>query len=195
VDELNSGSIPAKEKVEVVVCPPFLALEQVSKSIRSEYKVGAQNCYSESKGAFTGEVSAEMILDRGIHWVILGHSERRDIFKESDEFIGKKIGHALSVGLNVIACVGEHIEEREAGKTNEVIFRQLKAISEHVKDWQKVVIAYEPVWAIGTGKTATPSMAQEVHAAIRKWLHDSVAASVSDATRILYGGMVLEIAF
>jgi len=131
-----------------------------------------------------------MIKDCGIPWVIIGHSERRDIFKESSEFIGKKVGYALSVGLKVIACVGEHIEEREAGKTKEVIFAQLKAIAAHVKDWKDVVIAYEPVWAIGTGKTATPEIAQEVHVAIRQWLHDTISASVAASTRIIYGGSV-----
>lgn len=134
--------------------------------------------------------SAEQLKDCGISWVILGHSERRDIFKESDELIGKKISHSLQVGLNVIACVGEHLEEREAGKTEEVVFRQLKAIADNVNDWSKVVIAYEPIWAIGTGKTATPQIAQEVHQAIRNWLKTHVSSELASSTRILYGGSV-----
>jgi len=185
VKELNNGQILSREQVEVIVSPPFLTLEHVLKTIRKEIQVSAQNCWSETKGAFTGEVSAEMVKDIGVDWVILGHSERRDIFKENDEIIGKKIGHSLSVGLKVIACVGEHIEDREGGKTQEVIFRQLKAIAANVKDWQNVVVAYEPVWAIGTGKTATPQIAQEVHADIRKWLHENVSEGVSQSTRII----------
>jgi len=188
VKDLNEHT--PSSNVEVVVSPPFLSIEHVSKTIKKEYQVSAQNCWSETKGAFTGEVSAEMIKDIGIHWVIIGHSERRDIFKENDELIGKKVGHALSVGLRVIACVGEHIEDREKGETQVVIVRQLKAIAANVKDWQHVVIAYEPVWAIGTGKTATPEMAQEVHADIRKWMHENVSEGVSHSIRIIYGGSV-----
>jgi len=191
VAELNAGSIPS-DKVDVVIAPVALHLESVSKLIRPEIWVGAQNCFAESKGAFTGEISTDQIKDLGLNWVILGHSERRDIFHESDEFIGKKVAHALKTGLNVIACVGEHFEEREAGKTEEVIYRQLASIASqtHGEDWKKVVIAYEPVWAIGTGKTATPEIAQEVHGQIRKWLKDTVSAQVSEATRIIYGGSV-----
>lgn len=190
VKELNDGSLPPAEKVEIVVAPTFLYLERVASSIRKEIKVSAQNCYFESKGAFTGEISAEQLKDIGINWVILGHSERRDIFKESNELVGKKVGHALDVGLSVIACVGEHIEEREAGKTEQVVFDQLKSIADHVKNWTNVVIAYEPVWAIGTGKNATPPMAQEVHQSIRNWLQSNVSSDVASATRILYGGSV-----
>ena len=120
-----------------------------------------------------------MIKDVGCKWVILGHSERRNVFGESDQLIGEKVGFALQSGLNVIPCIGEQLEEREAGKTTEVCFRQLKSIVDNVTDWSKVVIAYEPVWAIGTGKTATPEQAQEVHAAIRNWLTENVSAEVN----------------
>jgi len=192
ISELTSAHLPEKEKAEVVVAPPSIYLEYVSHLLGNSGRIGvsAQNCYSESKGAFTGDISADMLKDVGIPWVILGHSERRDIFKESDEFIGKKVGYSLSVGVKVIACVGEHLEEREAGRTEEVVFRQLKAIADHVKDWHHVVIAYEPVWAIGTGKTATPEIAQEVHLAIRKWLTDNISPDVAHTTRIIYGGSV-----
>jgi len=190
VGELNTGAIPSQDSVEVVIAPPFLYLESVSKAVRKEVQVSAQNCWSEAKGAFTGEISAEMILDIGVKWVILGHSERRDIFLEKDEIVGKKVGRSLEAGLKVIACVGEHLEERDAGKTQDVIYRQLKAISGHVKDWKNVVVAYEPVWAIGTGKTATPQMAQEVHDQIRKWLGQNVTDDVAQSTRIIYGGSV-----
>merc|ERR1712080_532300 len=112
----------------------------------------------------------------------------RNVFGEDDKLIGEKVGYALQSGLSVIPCIGELLEEREAGTTNEVCFRQLKAIADNVTDWTRVVIAYEPVWAIGTGKTASPAQAQEVHAAIRNWLKDNVSAEVAESTRILYGG-------
>mmetsp|Transcript_12072 Transcript_12072/g.16690 ORF Transcript_12072/g.16690 Transcript_12072/m.16690 type:complete len:283 (+) Transcript_12072:34-882(+) len=190
VHDLNEAHFPGKEQVEVVVSPPFVYLDQVLKSVKPHIAVSAQNCFNEPKGAFTGEVSADMLKDLNVPWVILGHSERREIFKEADEFVGSKVGYALGVGLKVIACVGEKLQEREQGKTEEVVFRQLKAIADHVKDWTNVVIAYEPVWAIGTGKTATPEMAQQVHIAIRDWLSKNVSSTVSANTRIIYGGSV-----
>jgi len=188
LNDLNTGKVPSS--VEVVVAPPSIYLEQVSKNVRPDFGVSAQNCYFESKGAFTGEISSEMIKDSGLNWVILGHSERRDIFGENDEIIGKKISHSLEVGLSVIACLGEHLSERDAGKTFEVVFRQIQAIATNVKDWSRVVIAYEPVWAIGTGKVATPAQAQEVHAELRRWLSTNVSVQVAANTRILYGGSV-----
>ena len=133
-----------------------------------------------------------MLNDAGIHWTILGHSERRHIFGESDKVIGDKVKHALDHKLKVIACIGEKLEEREAGKTQVVNERQLSAIREKISDWQDVVIAYEPVWAIGTGKTASPEQAQEVHAQVREWLKKNVSADAANKTRILYGGSVTE---
>merc|ERR1712168_641565 len=117
-------------------------------------------------------------------------SERRNVFGESDELIGQKVAHALDSGLKLIPCIGEKLEEREADKTEEVVFRQMKHIAENVKDWNRVVLAYEPVWAIGTGKTASPAQAQEVHAQLRGWLKDNVSADVAASTRIIYGGSV-----
>lgn len=131
-----------------------------------------------------------MIKDIGCEWVILGHSERRAIFCESDELIAEKIKHALDEGLSVIACCGETLEEREANQTQAVVNRQIQAFAKCISDWSRVVIAYEPVWAIGTGKTATPDQAQEVHQDIRKWLKDNVNADVAENTRIQYGGSV-----
>lgn len=131
-----------------------------------------------------------MLKDNGVEWVILGHSERRNVFGESDALIADKIGHALDEGLQVIACIGEKLEEREAGKTMDVVFAQMDAFKDKVKDWSKVVIAYEPVWAIGTGKVATPAQAQEVHKHLRNWLTDHVSVDVSAKTRIIYGGSV-----
>ncbi|KAF9551334.1 triosephosphate isomerase [Mortierella hygrophila] len=188
VEGLNQGTLDSN--VEIVVSPPFVYLDQVRKAVRKDVAVAGQNCYSKSSGAFTGEVAPEMLKDIGIEWVILGHSERREIFKETDDEIGLKVAHALKAGLKVMACIGEKLEEREADKTTEVVVRQLAAIAKHVTDWTNVVIAYEPVWAIGTGKVATPDQAQEVHKNIRAWLKENVSAEVAEATRIMYGGSV-----
>merc|ERR1712055_498952 len=141
-------------------------------------------------GAFTGEQSPQMVLDCGAKWAVLGHSERRNVFGETDQLIGEKVGFALQAGLNVIPCFGEKLEEREAGKTMEVCYQQLTAIANNVSDWSRVVLAYEPVWAIGTGKTASPAQAQEVHSAVRKWLAEKAGPTVAAETRILYGGSV-----
>ena len=158
----------------------------------SKCKVAAENVHTVAKGAFTGEISADMVCDLGLSWVILGHSERRHVFGESDETIGKKVAYALSKGLNVIACIGEKLDEREAGNTFKVNEDQMKSIIANVAadQWDKVVIAYEPVWAIGTGVTASPEQAQEVHAHLRQWLVGVVSQEVSDNLRILYGGSV-----
>ncbi|KAK6051650.1 triose-phosphate isomerase [Cooperia oncophora] len=131
-----------------------------------------------------------MLKDLGIEWVILGHSERRHIFGESDQLIAEKTVHALESHINVIFCIGEKLEEREAGKTKEVNFRQLQALVDKKVDWTNIVIAYEPVWAIGTGKTATPDQAQEVHLWIREFLKEKVSPEVAEKTRIIYGGSV-----
>ena len=141
-------------------------------------------------GAYTGEVSAKMLNDVGVKWTILGHSERRHIFGECDETIANKTKKALDHNLKVLACCGELIEEREAGKTIEVNERQLAAIDKAVDSWDNIVIAYEPVWAIGTGLTATPEQAQEVHDAIRTWMSKNVSKDSADKIQILYGGSV-----
>jgi len=181
---------PLDENTEVVVGVPVCYQIYARNKLPGKIGIAAQNCYKEAKGAFTGEQSPDMIKDCGCEWVILGHSERRNVFGESDKLIGDKVGFALKSGLKVIPCIGEKLEEREAGKTTEVCFRQLSAIADNVSDWSRVVLAYEPVWAIGTGKTATPAQAQEVHAAIREWLAERVGTQVADSTRILYGGSV-----
>nr|6NEE_A Chain A, TRIOSEPHOSPHATE ISOMERASE [synthetic construct]6NEE_B Chain B, TRIOSEPHOSPHATE ISOMERASE [synthetic construct] len=191
VETLNSAQLDPN--TEVVVAPPAIYLPFARSKLKKpkEIQVAAQNCYTKPNGAFTGEISAEMLKDLGVPWVILGHSERRTIFGESDELIAEKVKYALDQGLKVIACIGETLEEREAGKTMEVVARQiLKAIADKIKDWSNVVIAYEPVWAIGTGKVATPEQAQEVHAALRKWLKENVSPEVAESTRIIYGGSV-----
>ncbi len=179
--------------VEIVVCPPFISLTTVRDVIEgSNIALGAQNLYWENSGAFTGKISAPMLTSAGCTYVIIGHSERRAYFHETDETVNKKIFAALAEGLKSIVCVGETLEERESEKTFDVIKRQVNngltnLSSEQMKS---IVIAYEPVWAIGTGKTATPDQAQEVHAFIRKLLAEMFGQATSDATRIQYGGSV-----
>jgi triosephosphate isomerase (TIM) len=180
--------------VEVVVAPPATLLHQVAEAIErsSPGKIGvaAQNVHSEPNGAFTGELSASMVLAAGCQWVIIGHSERRQYFNETDESVRAKTAAALKAGLLPIVCIGETLAEREAGKTLEVVHRQLDAFSKVINEKPgTAAIAYEPVWAIGTGKVATTEQAQEVHAAIRQRLN-AVSPELSRATRILYGGSV-----
>jgi len=176
--------------VDIVVAPPACYLSYVKSHIKNNIEVAAQNCFKVAKGAYTGEISPAMIKDLGLNWVIIGHSERRHVFGESDELSAEKTVHALESGLSVVFCIGEKDEEREANQTKEVNFRQLQAIVDKKVDWSKIVIAYEPVWAIGTGKTASPEQAQEVHEWIRAFLKDKVSSQVADSTRIIYGGSV-----
>ncbi|KAH7830011.1 triosephosphate isomerase (TPI) [Monocercomonoides exilis] len=190
IKTLNEADLPPAEALDVVVAPPHLWLTHTIETIKDRVTVSSQDCNQFGMGAYTGSLSPEMLLDAGIKTTIIGHSERRDIFHENDEEIGKKVAKALSCGMNVIACLGEHLEERKSGKTNEVLFRQLAAISANVTDWSKVVIAYEPVWAIGTGVVATPEQAQEAHQALRGWLNEKVSAEVAASVRIVYGGSV-----
>lgn len=153
-NNLKAG--PLDPNTEVIVGCPAVYISYARSLLPETIGVAGQNCYKVAKGAFTGEISPAMLKDVGANWVIIGHSERRQIFGETDELIGEKCAHALAEGLKIIACIGETLAEREAGKTEEVVFRQMKVISNFVKDWTNVVVAYEPVWAIGTGKTATP---------------------------------------
>lgn len=179
------------ESVEVVVCPTAVALDRVSQVIEgSAVKLGAQNIYPKASGAYTGEISAEMLRAVFGKYVILGHSERREYFKEDDAFVNEKVKFALESNLNPILCIGETLEQREAGETMAVVKTQLLGGLKDIpaEEMPKVVIAYEPVWAIGTGKTATPEMAQEVHAGIRALLAEKYGENVSSKVRILYGG-------
>ncbi len=163
----------APDGVDVVICPPFVSLEA---AVGEEWPIYAQNVHWAAEGAFTGEISAPMLVELGVRGSLVGHSERRQLFGETDETVRQRCEAALEAGLGVIACVGETEAEREAGETEAVLRRQVAAIPRH----ESLVIAYEPVWAIGTGKTATPELAQEAHALIKS-LHD---------TRVLYGGSV-----
>jgi triosephosphate isomerase len=160
------------DKVDVVICPPFTALESCKEVIdqSAEIFLGAQNMHYEPEGAYTGEISAQMLQDLWCKFVILGHSERREYFDESDELVNRKAKAALASSLKPIICVGETLEEREAGKMKSIVVNQVKnsCANIDIDAWKDVVIAYEPVWAIGTGKTATPGQAQEVHALIRQ---------------------------
>jgi len=187
------ASLPNIEEVEVAVAPPFTALYAVSQELKgSSIRLAAQNLFYEEKGAFTGEVSPLMLKEIGCQYVIIGHSERRQFFGETDETVNRRIKAALNQGLKPIFCMGETLEEREEGKTFSVIERQveggLKDIGEEVV--QGVVIAYEPVWAIGTGKTATPQKAEEVHRFIRERLARLYSREIAERIRIQYGGSV-----
>jgi len=176
---------------DIVVCPPFTTLNAVvAAAAGSNIKVGAQNVHWAESGAFTGEISAEMLVSTGVEYVIIGHSERRQYFGETDETVNKRTRAVIAAGMTAIVCVGETLEEREAGKLVEVIERQMTTGLKDVTatDCAKLVIAYEPVWAIGTGKTATPDQAQEVHALIRSILARLVGEETAQTVRIQYGG-------
>ena len=178
-------------EVDVVLCPPFTALKSVSDIVsETSIAVGSQNMSSEDEGAFTGEICHTMLKELFVRYVILGHSERREYYKENDFWINKKVVKALEKNLRPILCVGEKLEDRESGKTEKVVEVQVR---EGLKDipasaYTELVIAYEPVWAIGTGKTASSEQAQEVHAFIRGIVKDMVGAEAADAVRIQYGG-------
>jgi len=177
--------------VEVVICPPFTALAAAVEAAKgSAVAIGAQDCYWEKEGAFTGEVAVPMIADLGCSHCIVGHSERRQFFGETDATVDKKVEAVLAQGLTSIACMGETLAEREAGQTFVVLERQVRSgLTRHLTS-PRLVIAYEPVWAIGTGKTATPAQAQEAHAFIRGVVAQAANPAAAQAVRILYGGSV-----
>jgi triosephosphate isomerase len=178
--------------VDVVLCPPFTALRTVGEVIaNSGIRLGAQNMHFEPDGAFTGEVSSSMLRDLYCHYVILGHSERRAFFGENDAIVNRKTRAAIAATLTPIVCVGETLQERDGGRTQTVVETQVRgSLAGLGADLRKVVVAYEPVWAIGTGRTATPEQAQEVHALIRKVLVDLSDPSTGESIRIQYGGSV-----
>jgi triosephosphate isomerase len=193
ISKLTSALSTLDFNCDVIVCPPFTSLSEANSLLKgTKIKLGAQNMYFEDNGAFTGEISASMLKSVGCEYVILGHSERRTIFNESDELINKKIKKALQAGLTPIFCVGETLEEREKNVTNDIIERQvvngLKDLT--AEDLGNIILAYEPVWAIGTGKTATPAQAQEVHEFIRNLIVKNFQAAAADKLVIQYGGSV-----
>lgn len=187
------ATAPTDEAVEIAVCPPFVYLDAVRQALSgSSIALGAQNVYHESPGAFTGEISTSMLGDVGCQYVILGHSERRHILRETNQDINKKVLASLKAALKPIVCVGELLEERTAGRTMDVIREQFEGSLAGVSPEQMAisVIAYEPVWAIGTGQVATPAQAEEVHANLRQLLASRFGAAVAEQVRIQYGGSV-----
>ena len=189
-----TGRIPPSRSIELVIAPPFTSLESSRAALGSSpvLRLAAQNLFWEDQGAFTGEISAPMLHDLGCRYVILGHSERRSMFGEQDETIVKKMRAAMRHGLLPILCVGESLGQRESGQTEAVLMEQLggSLAKLSAEDMAAVSIAYEPVWAIGTGKAATPKQAIETHRAIRRFLSTTWTPATADATRILYGGSV-----
>jgi triosephosphate isomerase len=191
IEELLAGA-PAQPRATCVVCPPFVYLQEAARLLRdSAISLGAQDVCADAQGAFTGEVSAAMLKDVGCEYVIVGHSERRLLYRESDQLIARKFGAALAKGLVPILCVGEQLADREAGRMREVVSRQLDVVLElsGAGALEQAVVAYEPVWAIGTGRNASPEQAEEAHAFIRARI-GARDARIAAATRILYGGSV-----
>ena len=188
---LNGGT--SLQSREVVVCPPFTGLAAVHEAVAgSGIQLGGQNLYWEDEGAFTGEISASMLMDCGCRYVLLGHSERRQFFFETDESVSRKLTAVLSTPLVPVLCVGESLAQREAGRVKPVIHAQLAGALAGLEASRldRLVVAYEPVWAIGTGRTATPDIADQVHGVIREWLAEHCSESMAAAVRILYGGSV-----
>ena len=187
-----NNAVPSQDVVDSVVCAPFPVLRCLVKRQGEHLRIGAQNMHFEEQGAFTGEVAPNMLTSLGVEYVIIGHSERRAMFNETDESVNKKLHAAFNHGLTPILCVGEHLEEREGGKTEELLHMQVKKdlaglTAEQV---EKLVIAYEPIWAIGTGRTATPEMADETCGYIRSVVAEFYGAEVAEKIRIQYGGSV-----
>jgi len=195
VEKLNEGgSFPLES--EVVIAVPSIHLLSVKQSVRSDISIASQDvCVNPGYGAFTGEISAAMLVDSGVKWTLTGHSERRVGFGfpgETSEVVARKTKTAIAAGMWVIACIGEQLSDRQAGKTMDVCSEQLSAIAAALtpEDWSKVVIAYEPVWAIGTGVTASPAQAEETQGQVRGWIAANVSPQVANAVRIIYGGSV-----
>ena len=181
------------ENIDVLISPAFMSLGVVGQRLKdSKLLIAAQNCHFEDSGAFTGEISLDMIRSAGVNWVIIGHSERRALFGETDEMVAKKVMHALSNGFHAIGCVGESLEQRENGEQEEVVKRQVDAFLQNLseRELKNLVIAYEPVWAIGTGKNATPGQAEEMHEYIRNIVSENAGEETGKSILILYGGSV-----
>lgn len=176
---------------DIVVCPPFISIQAVADSLKdSNIEIGGQNIHWEIEGAFTGEISATMLMSAGCNWVIIGHSERRTYFSETNQRVLSKVRSALAAGLKPIVCVGETLDQKEADITEKTVEDQLYSGLGDIDDIGRLTIAYEPVWAIGTGKNATPKQAEDVHRFIRKLIADRWGAKAAESIRILYGGSV-----
>ena len=185
-----AAAAKANGSVDVLVSPPAVYLHSIKEAVGSDVHVAAQNVYFEDSGAFTGELSVDMLKDIGCDSVLIGHSERRHVLGETDEMLNKKVHKALGAGLPVILCVGELLEERKSGDTAKVLEQQMTDGLKGVDSLEHVVIAYEPVWAIGTGETASPQQAEEAHKQLRDWVASHYSQDAADSVRILYGGSV-----
>ncbi|CAH1405206.1 unnamed protein product [Nezara viridula] len=194
IEELlkNLKDVDIFPEIEIILAPPSVYLEFSKSKAPRKISLAAQNCYKFPYGSYTGEISPAMLKDLGVQWVILGHSERRQIFCEKETLISEKVCHSLSQGMSVIVCVGETLEEREKGMSEEVIYNQMSSLCMSVVDWTKIVIAYEPVWAYAEGKSITLKEAQKVHSQIRKWLKKNISPTAAQITRIIYAGPVTE---
>ena len=193
IHELRSLLDQTAEDVDVLVCPAFVSLATAADALEgSRIALGAQNVHWEENGAFTGEVSVDMLRDAGCSYAILGHSERRQYFNDADFYVHQKLNRVLNSPLMPILCVGETVEERQSGRVKDRVLGQLEQACSGLtaQVLSRIIIAYEPVWAIGTGETATPEMAQEVHAMIREWLGEVYSDELAQSVRVLYGGSV-----
>ena len=189
--ELNETLTAEKPNCDVVICTPFIHLASIAQFLNQDViGLGAENCADKEKGAYTGEVSAAMVKSTGAQYVILGHSERRGYYNETPEILKEKVLLALANGLKVIFCIGESLEEREANKQNEVVKAELEGsvFNLTAEEFKNIIIAYEPIWAIGTGKTASAEQAEEIHAYIRSVIAEKFGEQIADDTTILYGG-------
>jgi len=198
ISEINKGlNSSVFNKADVIVCPPFISIYPVCEYLKhSEIKVGGQNMYKETEGAYTGEISANMLISAGCRYVILGHSERRQYFGENDTLINQKMEKAITSNLIPILCVGETLSQREENKHIQTVTEQVKSCLKNIEasnEQEKFIIAYEPVWAIGTGVNATPEQAEEMHSEIRGILKELYGEDISEQIRILYGGSINEI--
>lgn len=186
---LNEASFdPAA--IDVVICAPTLHLSLAQEKLKKSYIISAQNVSKTGNGAYTGETSADMLLDMGINWTLIGHSERRQYYGETDAVVADKTALALKTGMKTAICIGETLQEREANNTHAVLKRQMDAVIPVISNWSHVIIAYEPVWAIGTGKVATPEQAQDAHQYIRQLVKEKAGSAVAADLRIAYGGSV-----
>jgi len=182
---------PSSDIVETIIFPTALHIDLAKKAVEGKtVMIGTQNCSKTKEGAFTGELTAGMIKDAGLNWTLVGHSERRSLFGETDADVAEKVKLGLAGGLNVMICIGEQLAERKSGKTQEVCTTQMMAVFPAISDWSKIVIAYEPVWAIGTGVVATPLQAQETQCQVRQLIREQCGSAIADSVRILYGGSV-----
>lgn len=189
--EIRNGLMGSRIAVDVVLCPPHVSLSAVREILQgTRIALGAQNVHWEPSGAWTGEVSAPMLADSGCSYVVIGHSERRQHFGETNALVRSRVGAALAAGLQPIVCVGESLEEREAGRTERVVATQLRESLDSLSagEWQRLILAYEPVWAIGTGRSATPEQAQEVHRMLRELVGEMTDRDTAARLRIQYGG-------